>query len=177
MTAPEFAEPEFSRMVRAQPHPPERMAISADAGERAALARRFGVTAIYWLEAELAFAPDGQAIAAEGRLTADLVQTCAVSGEDFATRIVEPLDLRFVPAGTLRAAEEEIELAPDEPDEIEFAGDSFDVGEAVAQSLGLAIDPYAEGPNADAVRREAGIVDESAPRGPLAEALAKLAKS
>ena len=177
MTAAEFAEPEFSRMVRARPHPPERMTIAADAGERAALAERFGVTRIESLEAELALVPDGEAVAAAGRLTADVVQTCAVSGEDFPTRIVEPLNLRFVPAGALPATEDEIELVSEDPDEIEFAGDSFDLGEAVAQSFGLAIDPYAEGPNADAVRREAGIIDESAPRGPLAEALAKLAKS
>mgnify|MGYP006139369497 CR=1 FL=1 len=60
---------------------------------------------------------------------------------------------RFVPEGSIEVADdEEIELASDSPDEIEFDGESFDVGEAVAQSLGLAINPYAEGPRADAVR-------------------------
>ena len=52
-------------------------------------------------------------------------------------------------------------------------GTAFDLGEAVAQSFGLAIDPYAAGPEADSVRREAGIVDEDAPSGPFA-ALAAL---
>lgn len=169
--------PEFSRAVRARPHPPEQLSIAANGAECAALAARFGVVAVESLTAEVSFAADGDAVLAKGQLTADLVQTCAVSGEDFPARIAEPLDLRFVPAGTLETDGEEIELASDGPDEIEFAGDSFDLGEAVAQGLGLAIDPYAEGPNADAVRREAGIIDESAPRGPLAEALAKLAKS
>lgn len=168
---------EFSRLVRTRPRPPERLSIAAEAPERAALAERFGVVAIAALEAEVAFKPDGPAIAATGRLTADLVQNCAVSGDDFPTRIEERLDLRFVPAGTIAVTDEEIELASDGPDEIEYEGESFDLGEAVAQSLGLAIDPYAEGPNADEVRRAAGIIDESAPRGPLAEALAKLTKS
>lgn len=172
-----MSDPEFSRMVRTRPQPPERLSITAEADERAALAQRLGVIAIESLVAEVAFEPDGQAIAAKGLVTADLVQNCAVSGDDFPTRIDERLDLRFVPAGTIPATDDEIELASDAPDEIEFDGETFDLGEAVAQSLGLAIDPYAESPNADEFRRAAGILDESAPRGPLAEALAKLTKN
>ncbi|QYU69205.1 hypothetical protein J4558_03410 [Leptolyngbya sp. 15MV] len=52
----------------------------------------------------------------------------------------------------------------------------FDLGEAVAQSLGLAIDPYAVGPEAEAARREAGIASDDVPSGPLAEALRALRK-
>lgn len=164
-------------MVRSRPAPPERLAIEAGPDERAALAERFGVAAIESLTAELAFLPDGAAVTATGAMAADLVQTCAVSGEDFPVRIRERLALRFVPEARVVDPDEEAELPGDEPDEIEFEGDAFDLGEAVAQSLGLAIDPYAEGPNADAVRREAGIVDESVPRGALAEALAKLTRN
>jgi hypothetical protein len=50
----------------------------------------------------------------------------------------------------------------------------FDLGEAVAQTLGLAIDPYAEGPNADAARKAAGIVAEGEQDGPMAALLAAL---
>lgn len=169
---------EFSRIVKTRPQPPERLSLVADEAQRAALAARFAIPQVRALTAELAFNPDGEAICAKGRLRADLVQTCAVSGDDFPVRIDEPIALRFVPLGSLAAAEEdeEIELDSSGPDEIEFDGESFDIGEAVAQSLGLAIDPYAEGPNADAVRREAGIIDDAAPRGPLADALAKLTK-
>lgn len=168
--------PEFSRMVRARPTPPERLALDASAEERRALAARFGVVAIESLHADLTFEPDGAAVVATGTLSADLIQTCAVSRENFAVRIEEPVVLRFVTELRALDPDEEAELLSDEPDEIEFSGDMFDAGEAVAQSLGLAIDPYAEGPNADAVRREAGIMDESAPKGALAEALAKLQK-
>ena len=163
--------PELSREVRTRPHPPERLTIEASEAERAALAARFAVVAIKALRAELAFAPDGEAINARGTLTADLVQLCAVSDEEFPVRIEEPLALRFVREARTVDPEEEAELPGDEPDEIEFTGDSVDVGEAVAQSLGLAIDPYAEGPNADAARREAGIVVEGESEGPLAELL------
>ena len=75
-----------------------------------------------------------------------------------------------------QADEIEIELAADDLDEIEYSGITFDLGEAVAQSLGLAIDPYAEGPNADATRKAAGISSDDEPSGPLAEALKALKK-
>ncbi len=51
----------------------------------------------------------------------------------------------------------------------------FDLGEAVAQSLALAIDPYAVGPSAEQARKDAGLGDEAA-SGPFA-ALAGLKKS
>ena len=51
----------------------------------------------------------------------------------------------------------------------------FDLGEAVAQDLALAIDPYAVGPGAERARKEAGLLDEAA-AGPFA-ALEALKKS
>ncbi len=74
------------------------------------------------------------------------------------------------------APDEEIELTAGDLDVIDFDGDTVDMGEAIAQSVGLTIDPFARGPNADRVRQEAGIVDENAPNGPLAEVLAALKK-
>lgn len=107
------------------------------------------------------------------------MQPCAISAEDFPVTIDEPVDLRFVEE-VLRPEthdeELEIELEADDCDEIAYAGDMFDLGEAVAQTLGLAIDPYAEGPNADAARAAAGIVKEGEQDGPLATMLAALKK-
>jgi uncharacterized metal-binding protein YceD (DUF177 family) len=106
------------------------------------------------------------------------MQPCAISGEDFPVTIDEPVDLRFVEECQRIAAEEaeEIELEADDCDEIEYSGEMFDLGEAVAQTLGLAIDPYAEGPHADAARKAAGIVQEGEQNGPLADLLAGLKK-
>jgi uncharacterized metal-binding protein YceD (DUF177 family) len=174
MSAPELPPPEFSRMVRARPTPPEHLAIEANAAERAALAERFEVIRLDALRAEVTFEPDGTAVLAKGALTADLVQFCAVSGEDFPVHIEEPLALRFVTEVRALDPDEEGELPSDEPDEIEFHGEMFDLGEAVAQTLGLAIDPYAEGPNSDAARRDAGIAQEGEAEGPLAELLKAL---
>lgn len=168
-----MSEPEFSRLVDRRGLTDEPVRIAADEAERAALARRFGIAAIGRLEAKISLAPDGEAIDASGTFEADLVQSCAVSGEDFPVTIREPLALRFVPEREV--TEEEIELAEEELDEIPYAGTAIDLGEAVAQSLALAIDPYATGPEADRVRKEKGLLDEAA-SGPLAAALAALRK-
>jgi hypothetical protein len=81
-----------------------------------------------------------------------------------------------VPALEEHGEDEEIEFASDAPDEIAYDGAAFDLGEALAQSFGLALDPYAVGPDAEAARREAGLVGEDGRSGPFA-ALAALRKS
>lgn len=169
---------ELTRMVRIRPLPGEAVNVEADPNEREALAQRFGLPSIDSLRAEIALEKDGKSILARGRLTAQIMQSCAISGEDFAVSINEPVLLRFVESQDVSQDEEvegiEIELSDEDCDEIEYSGEAFDLGEAIAQSLGLAIDPYAEGPNADAVRKKAGIVGDDAPHGPLAEALKAL---
>jgi uncharacterized metal-binding protein YceD (DUF177 family) len=168
---------ELTRMVKARPLPGGPVVIEASEAERAALAARFGLGAVESLRAEISLEQKPRAIRATGRLKAAIMQPCAISGEDFPVTIDEPIDLRFVEDHQRPASEdEEIELEADDCDEIEFSGEMFDLGEAVAQSLGLAIDPYAEGPDADAARAAAGIVQEDEVRGPLADLLAGLKK-
>jgi len=166
------SEVEFSRPVDLRQIVERPVAIEATPEERKALARRFALVRIDRLEAEVRIEVDGQAVNATGRLRAAIVQSCAISGEDLPVAIDEPLALRFVPEKPI--AEEEVELDERELDEIPFEGHSFDLGEAVAQSLALAIDPYAVGPDAEQVRKEAGLLDEAA-SGPFA-ALAALKK-
>ncbi|WP_299196645.1 YceD family protein [uncultured Erythrobacter sp.] len=168
--------PELSRRIKLAGLPGETVVVEADAGERAALAARFSLPGIDSLRAEVELEQRGSAVRATGTLKAAIRQTCAISGEDFPANIDEALDLRFVEAGSLDTPideneEIEVELGAEDCDEIEYSGDAFDLGEAVAQSLGLAIDPYAEGPEADAAREKAGIVKEGEQEGPLAEML------
>ena len=165
---PEFSRPWDLRQINDQP-----VALEATAAEREALARRFGIIAVDRLAATLTLVREANVVHARGRLQAAIVQSCAVSGDDLATTIDEPLALRFAPETPIEA--EELELAADELDEMTYAGTSLDLGEAVAQSLALAIDPYAIGPRAERARREAGLQDEAA-SGPFA-ALAALRKS
>ncbi len=173
--------PELSRLIKVKGLPAEPVIVEADAGERAALAKRFGLPGVDALRTEVDLEQRGKAIRATGTLRAAIRQTCAISGEDFPAKIEEELDLRFVEEGSLAViesedAEIEIELEADDCDEIDYSGDTFDLGEAVAQTLGLAIDPYAEGPGADEARKKAGIVAEGEQEGPLAAALAALKK-
>lgn len=167
---------EFVRVVKLDRLPSGPMTIEATAAERAALAERFELPAIDALTAEIALSQDGRAVDATGRLEASFNQRCAVSDEPFAASLSEPIAIRFVPALAVHGEEEEIEFDGDAPDEIEYDGASFDLGEALAQSFGLALDPYAVGPAAETARRDAGLLDEDGPSGPFA-ALAALKKS
>lgn len=181
VSVPDLYSTELSRPIKVKGLPGETVVITADAGERAALSKRFSLPGIDSLRAEVALEQRGKAFRAKGTLTAAIRQTCAISGEDFPANIDEILDLKFVEEGALSKAELqdadiEIELDAEDCDEIEFSGDAFDLGEAVAQTLGLAIDPFAEGPDADAAREKAGIVGEGEQDGPMADMLAALKK-
>jgi hypothetical protein len=166
---------ELTRIIKLRPLPGETVLVEANETERAALARRFALPSVDSLRADIALENDGSSVLARGQLKAQIVQNCAVSGDEFAVSIDEPVLLRFTQARSANANEEdeemEIELTEENCDEIEFSGDALNLGEAIAQSLGLAIDPYAEGPNAEATRKAAGISSDNEPSGPLAEAL------
>ncbi|WP_305098321.1 YceD family protein [Croceibacterium aestuarii] len=167
---------EFPRPVDRRHLPAGPLHLEANEAERKALAERFGLVSIDRLVADVELTAEGGGIDADGRLQAAIVQSCAVTGEDLPADIDESLTLRFVADTDANYGEgDEIELDEDELDEIVFSGNVFDLGEAVAQTLALAVDPYATGPNADRVREEVGLDDEPA-EGPLAAALSALKK-
>ena len=166
---------ELTRMVRCDALPDKPLTVTADEVELRALAERLEIPAIHSLEAEISLSPGGENVRADGRMSASFDQLCAVSGEPFRNTVDEAVAFCFVPGRNDPVdPEEEVELEAHELDEIPFEGREFDLGEAIAQSFALAIDPYAEGPDADTARREAGLLDEAA-SGPFA-ALAALKK-
>lgn len=170
----EVRKPEFSRIIDTRSIGNDPVRLEANEAERAALAKRFGIVAIDHLNAEVALEPIKGMVLATGSLTAKIVQSCAVSAEDLPVTVAELLSLRFVRERSPSRSDEELELAIDDLDEIEFNGTQFDLGEAVAQSLALAIDPFLEGPGADEFRRTSGLFgDDTA--NPFA-VLAKLKK-
>ena len=166
--------PEFSRKIDVRNLPNGALSLEADAVERAALAKRIGLEAVERLTAEATLVPVGGVIQVSGRIEAEVVQLCAISNEPLTMRISEPLTLHFVRGITPQKPDEEMEIDAEACDEIEFEGTQFDLGEQIAQTLALAIDPYATGPEAERVRHEAGLVDEAS-SGPFA-ALAALRK-
>ncbi len=142
---PPESSPEFSRPLPLGLVGPEgrREVLEADAAERAALARRFGIPAVERLRAELVLRPEADgAVRAEGRLDASVVQSCVVTLEPVAQRVDETVSLRLLPAG--REPQDEA----DEPDEIATRNGVADLGEAVAEQLALALDPYPRAPGA-----------------------------
>lgn len=165
---------EYSHLIDLRQITDAPLVLEPDADARRRLSGRFSLTAIPAMQATVQLERQGEVVTAHGRLTADVIQACRVSAEDFPVQIDEPIHLRFVPPGGETVPDEEIELTADDCDEIVYAGTAFDLGEAVAQTLALAIDPFAEGPNADAFRAEHGLGEESL-SGPFA-ALAALKK-
>lgn len=159
--------PEFSRLIDRRQITAAPLTLSANEAERAALAARFGLVRVDRLEATVTLAASGDRVEAKGTLDAAWVQPCAISAEDLPQQAQEKLSLRFVHAATIPDPDEEIELSAEDADEVEYSGHSFDLGEALAQSLALAIDPFATGPQAEAARKKAGLSGEDA-SGPFA---------
>lgn len=163
-----MTEPEFSRRI---PLPEaghgRRRSIEADEGERQALARRFGIISIEALTADADFQEKAAGIEARGHLRADVTQSCVASGAPVAEAIDEPFHLLFTPANQPEG--DEIELSADDCDQMEHDGQAIDLGEAVAQTLALALDPFPRAPDAETVLAEAGVVPEGEEaKGPFA---------
>jgi hypothetical protein len=154
--------PEFSRPVAVASIPPEGrvIALEASATERALLAIRFGLPSIEALACRFALSPlPGSGLSAEGTLAARVRQVCVVSGEAFEAAVTEDFSLRFVPPQSLSA-----DIALDGPDHIPIAGSSVDLGEAAAEQLALALDPYPRSPALPPIAE----ADEIAPLLPFA---------
>jgi uncharacterized metal-binding protein YceD (DUF177 family) len=133
--------PELSRLVPLSKIGPAGLTVlvRATPKECDSIARRMELPAIQSLECsfDLASEDDGATIAANGRLRAQITRICVVSAEEFETTVEDVFDIRFVPEGTERDDPD-----PDLPDEIPYASDAIDLGEATAEQLGLALDPY-----------------------------------
>ena len=150
----------------------DRLDLVADADECAAVASRLGLLGLERFDAHAVLTRDGHAVRATGRLKASLTQACVASGDRVDARVDEAFTLKFVPAPVVTAPEEELELEGDDLDTLFYDGAAIDLGEAIADSLALAIDPYPRSPAAAEALREAGVISEEE-AGPFA-ALAAL---
>lgn len=152
-------QPEFSRLVRLDQigRHVDPVKITADAAERAGLVRRFGLIALDQLEADYALSQDEGAIIARGRVRAQLVQPCVATGGPVPETIDSPFTLRFVEESD---TVEEIELDAEDCDTIGYEGGIIDMGEAVAETMALMMEPYSRTPDADAVLKDAGVLSE-----------------
>jgi uncharacterized metal-binding protein YceD (DUF177 family) len=139
--------PEFSRRVelaRVGAHQ-ALYPISAEPEERDALARRFDLLSLGRLEAEIRLQRlAGGMIQVRGRLTADVVQACVISLEPVASSVEQDFTVLYGRTETGKSVMVDLDTDEAEP----FDGDAIDIGEAVAQQLALALDPYPRAPGA-----------------------------
>ena len=145
---------------------PKRVSFAASAAESAALARRFGLVSLQALSAEAELAAVNNAIEAIGTLSARLTQSCVATAQPLTADLAESFRIRFEAPDT-DASEEEFELSADDCDVMTHDGQAIDLGEAVAQTLALVIEPFPRAPNADEVLKARGISGE-ADMGPFA---------
>ncbi len=160
--APEFSRPE---PVDAIADVPRHLSIEAHSAECAALAARFGLIGITRLAATLSIKRESAGIRVEGRVTGAVIQSCIVTGDPVPALVDEPLLLLFVADD--QPASEEVELSIDALDTVPFNGTTIDLGEAAAETMALALDPFPRGARADAALREAGVLQEGE-AGPFA---------
>jgi uncharacterized metal-binding protein YceD (DUF177 family) len=152
---------ELSRVVTVEPWPEGGIAfeVEADPAELAALTRRFDLLELTRLcgVVRLDRSPDGREIWLQGRLEADGVQECVVSLEPVPATVREPFERRYRPVDAIpdRAAQDEDAwIDPDEEEVEPLAGGRIDLGEAMAEQLGLCLDPYPRAPGAKALAVE-----------------------
>jgi len=170
---PEFPRPQRLDQIGSGE---SKVEIEADAGERTALARRFGLPAIDRLAAHFVLHRDASGIVAKGHLSATVTQACVVTDAPVPATVEEDFALRFVPEGSEQ--DDEVELSENACDTVFYTGGSIDLGEAAAETLALALDPFPRSPGAAQALKEAGVLseEEAGPFGALAGLRDKLKK-
>lgn len=120
---------------------PRRDTVRLEAGPqaRAEVAERFDLVAIDRLEAELELWRTARGAEVEGRIVAEAVQRCVVSGEPVPVRLEEPLHLHF---RSIEGEGDELELEPEDLDVMPIEAGSIDLGEAIVQTMVLALPEY-----------------------------------
>ena len=143
-------DPEFSRpfAVDKLGLQPAAVEIEAKPVERAALAR---------LTADLRLSRAGSGLVrVEGRLLAEGAQVCVVSLESVPFALDLPVSLTFASAPELdEGGEILVEVEGDDPPEPIEQG-AIDLGEAMAQTLSVALDPFPRSAAAVLIRSEFG---------------------
>lgn len=168
---------EFSLMVAAADVPPAgtELRFEADAAARERLARRYDIPELARLSGTARIRPyRKEGLTLECRFEATLVQTCVVTLDPVTQTVDEEFVQRYLPEhliGPVTAPSESdrevmVDLDAEDAPEPMNAG-KIDVGEAVAERLALAIDPYPRKPEArfeaPSPSEEAGDASESKP--------------
>ena len=140
-----LVDPEFSRPFALDKLGAQTAVVEIDARpmEREALVARFDLAGLDRLSADLQVDREGAGlVCVSGRLIAEGAQICVVSLEPVPFALDLPISLRFASEGQVQAAGEVLVDAEgeDPPEPIEQG--AIDLGEAMAQTLAVALDPF-----------------------------------
>ncbi|MDP1724562.1 MAG: DUF177 domain-containing protein [Alphaproteobacteria bacterium] len=151
-------DPEFSRVVSVfdLTDDPKKFTLSATAEECDALAKRFGLQKIRYLNAECeVWRPeDGNVICLKGKLKCEVVQTCVITFEPVIAKIKDNL-LEFFEEKKEdkygKKDQNEIDLPYLDDEEVPeiLESSELDMGEVIAQHLAISLDPYPRAPQAE----------------------------
>lgn len=143
---------EFSLAVTTHDVPPsgKELVFEADSRTLQALARRYGVVEVSSLRGRGKVRPFRKAgLTLDCTFKAEVVQNCVVTLEPVRQTVEESFTRRYLPAHMIEPEMSEAStgaeivfdaVAEDAPEPM--TGNGIDVGEAVAEQLALAIDPY-----------------------------------
>lgn len=158
--------PEFSRPFRVDniSAAGNEYQLKAEPAECAALAERFGILSIEKLTArvQLKAVSGGTKVYVKGWLTADVTQACVITLEPVPEHIEEEFELTFAePPEDEDGNELELSMDDDDPPD-HIVGGCIDAGEAIAEHLALALNPFPRKPGAAIPKaaQEAEIAEE-----------------
>jgi len=149
MTGDATQAAEFSRPIAVEQIGPQETvrSIAANAAERQRLAERFGLLGLDRLEATVRLRRGGaDLILADGHFEADVMQACVVTLEPVPARLALDFAVTFGNP-TVHGGAVVVDLDEEDPPE-EIVNGRIDLGEAVAQQLAIALDPYPRSPAA-----------------------------
>lgn len=162
------AAPEFARPVDTSGLPRGEAVydIAATPAELAALAQRLDLLSLDRLEARVRLRRiAGGLIRLSAELSADVVQSCVMTLDPVANRVEDRFTLLY---GTLETAAEVV--LDSEAEAVEpLDGETIDIGEAVAQQLSLALDPFPRAPGASMPEAGAAPAPQDSPFAALAD--------
>lgn len=138
----------------------QRVELTADAAECAAIAQRLGLARLDRLQAHATLSRSADVVRAVGRVAAALEQSCVVTGDPVPEHVDDPFALLFAPEPSASRSDEEIELGETDCDTMFHDGASIDLGTAIADTLALSLNPYPRSAGAEAALEEAGVITE-----------------
>lgn len=147
MTQHSIPAPEFSRPVAVDSLPMAEAIheLTARPEEREALAQRFDLISLDELSAvvRLKRIAGGRMIRLRGALQAKLVQRCVVTLEPVPEEVQDSFEMIYAPQSEIATDPSDLALNLDMDDPPEPISDGhIDLGEAVAEHLALAMDPF-----------------------------------